>query len=201
MIDMSTRRKLRDNDLKKIPVKSGKRHLIAIAAVAVTVALFFTAVYVYTSKDGHEGYVPGESAKTAPNFSLIDSEGSSVSLAQYAGSVVILDFMATWCQPCKDQIENLKTIYNSYAASGVKIISIDVDTTDTVAHLQSYKLERGASWPFVRDTAGVYIESEYSATSIPTIVIIDQTGHIAKRNVGLMGSAEIRSFLDPLLEG
>jgi peroxiredoxin len=194
-------RKLSNNGSKKVAAKPGRPHLIAIVAIAVTLAIVFAAVYVYTSEDGHEGYVPGDGEPLAPNFSLVDSEGATVSLAQYAGSVVILDFMSTSCQPCKDQIDNLKTIYGSYAARGVKIVSIDVDTTDSSPHLQSYKLERGASWPFVRDTAGVYIESEYSATSIPTVVIIDQAGHIVKRNVGVMSSAEIRSFLDPLLGG
>ena len=198
---MSTRRKPRNSGVREPPVKPGKRQLIAMVSVAVTMAVVFAAVYVYSSGGGHEGYVAGDSEPVAPGFSLVDSEGSAVSLAQYNGNVVVLDFMATWCQPCKDQIDNLKTIYASYAARGVKIVSIDVDTTDTASHLQEYKLERGASWPFVRDTAGVYIESEYSATSIPTVVIIDQSGHIVKRNVGVMSSAEIRSFLDPLLEG
>jgi thiol-disulfide isomerase/thioredoxin len=107
--------------------------------------------------------------------------------------------MATWCQPCKEQIANLKSIQNEYADRGVTIISVDVDPQDTSAHLLEYRTERGATWQFVLDANGIYLEPKYSATSIPTIVIVNKDGQIAKRNVGLMSVDALKNAIDPLL--
>jgi peroxiredoxin len=167
--------------------------------LAISLAVLFAAAYVYSNDGGQEPYVPGQGVALAPDFSIVDTEGNAISLAQYRGSVVVLDFMATWCDPCKAQVDNLKDLYATHASRGVKIVSIDVELTDTVGRLHGYKLERGAAWPFALDTAGSYMEPEYSATSIPTVVIIDQQGKIVKRNVGVMTAAELAAAVNPLL--
>jgi hypothetical protein len=85
----------------------------------------------------------------------------------------------------------------SYGASGVKILSIDVNAADTSSYLHGYKLQSGATWAFAVDTDGASIE--YSIASIPTIVIIDEEGRIAKRNVGVMSAGEIATVINPLI--
>jgi thiol-disulfide isomerase/thioredoxin len=177
--------------------KPAKRELLALAAVGVALVVVLAAVYVYTNDGGHIGYVPGDMSDLAADFSIVDTEGNAFSLAQYRGSVIILDFMGTTCEPCKTQIEHLKSVQASYGASGVKIMSIDVNAADTSSYLHGYKLQSGATWSFAVDSGGASIE--YAIASIPTIVIIDEEGRIAKRNVGVMSAGEIATVINPLI--
>jgi len=138
-------------------------------------------------------------ANMAPDFSYTTVNGGTVSLSGLRGKVVILDFMATWCQPCKNQISNLKTIYSEYSGQGVEIVSLNVDLQASNQELLKYRNEQGASWDFVTDSDGVSMDPKYSVTSIPTIVIVNKDGSIAKRNVGLMSTDALRTALEPLL--
>lgn len=144
----------------------------------------------------------GDDAPTvelAPDFSYNAVNGGTVSLSGNRGKVIIIDFMATWCQPCKDQITNLKSIQEDYASRGVVIISLNVDQQVTDPELLAYRNEQGAQWGFATDTNGVSLNSKYSVSSIPTIVVIDKEGAIAKRNVGLMSVSALESAINPLL--
>ncbi len=198
---MATRRKPRPNPAAKAESaakKPVKRELLALVAVGVVLAVVLAAVY--TGDGGHTGYVPGETGDLAADFSLIDTEGNAFSLAQYQGSVVIIDFMGTTCEPCKTQIDNLKSIYSSYTGSGVKIFSIDVNPTDTSSYLHNYKLERGATWSFAVDSIGIYMDQGYDVHNIPTIIIINQQGEIVNRTEGVMSAGQIATILNPLFE-
>ena len=138
-------------------------------------------------------------ANMAPDFSYTTVNGGTVSLSGLRGKVVILDFMATWCQPCKDQITNLKSIQSEYSDQNVVIISMNVDLQVTNSELLEYRNQQGATWSFVTDSEGVSMNQKYSVTSIPTIVIINREGEIAKRKVGLMSVAALSTAIDPLL--
>ena len=146
-----------------------------------------------TGDEGEEPVVQN----LAPDFTYPAVNGGTVSLSGLRGKVVILDFMATWCQPCKDQIENLKTIRGEYP--GVEIISINVDLQVSNPELLQYRADRSASWDFVTDSDGVSMNPKYSVTSIPTILIVNKEGGIAKRNVGLMSVDALSTVIEPLL--
>ena len=142
---------------------------------------------------------PPTSVNLAPDFTYTAVNGGTVSLSGLRGNVVILDFMATWCQPCKDQITNLKSIQSEYSDQNVVIISMNVDLQVTNSELLEYRNQQGATWSFVTDSEGVSMNQKYSVTSIPTIVIINREGEIAKRKVGLMSVAALSTAIDPLL--
>lgn len=187
------------------PKQGSKAQVIALLVAVIVLAAGGAGIYLCTNSGGRQGYITngGGGGTTggpkAADFNLVDTEGQVFSLSGNKGSVVVIDFMATWCEPCKQQIAELKTIYNDYAPRGLKIISVDVDSTDTVAHLQQYKLDRGATWQFALDKAGVGIMSDYSATSIPTIVIINKAGELVHRKVGLERASELTGIISPLM--
>lgn len=183
---------------------------IAIAASVLSIAVLG---YLYIG-GGQEAYtgdqdVTGDVAPAddqddvrvdlAPDFYYQAVDGGSVSLSGARGKVVVLDFMATWCSPCRTQIQNLDGIHAEYSAKGVVFISLDVDTRETAAELLAFRGELGAQWHFALDADGVGSSPEYSASSIPTMVFIDRQGEIAYRDVGVMDEAALRAAIDPLL--
>jgi thiol-disulfide isomerase/thioredoxin len=187
----------------------GAKAAFAIAVAAMIISLGALSYYYFgggqKAFSGGDGVPPtGDDdddvvQDLAPDFTYYAVNGGTVSLSSLRGKVVVLDFMATWCQPCKDQIDNLKTISAEYSASELEIISVNVDLQVTENELLQYRADRGAGWDFVTDSDGVGMEPRYSVTSIPTIVIIDKQGSIAKRQVGLMGTDALRNAIDPLL--
>ena len=179
-----------------------------VFAIVISVALIFVGLLSYAYlKGGQEAY-PGDtgdeappptSADLAPDFTYTAVNGGVVSLSGMRGKVVVLDFMATWCQPCKDQIINLKPINTEYSGRGVVVVSVNVDLQVTNQELLDYRNQLGANWDFVTDSDGVSMNPKYSVRSIPTIVIIGPDGQIANRNVGLMSAADLRNAIDSLL--
>lgn len=121
----------------------------------------------------------------APDFTLIDIDENEFSLSDYRGKIVLLDFFATWCTPCKMEMYELKYLHKFFGES-LEIISISVDPDyDTVEHLRRFREEnpgKDLTWTVARDIAG--LSQEYDVRAIPTLVIIDQNGYIRYRHVG-----------------
>jgi thiol-disulfide isomerase/thioredoxin len=147
-----------------------------------------------TGDDGEQ-----EVQNLAPDFTYAAVDGGTVSLSGLRGKVVVLDFMATWCGPCRSQIQNLNQIYGEYSGDGVIFVSIDVDARETPAELLAFRSELGATWHFVIDGNGIGSLPVYNAASIPTMVFINKQGQIANRDVGLMSVDALRDAIDPLL--
>lgn len=135
----------------------------------------------------------------APDFKLPKVGGGYVSLSGLRGKVVVLDFMATWCGPCKTELPHLAEIDANYGTDKVIVLSIDVDASESESLLSQYIKDNAISWEVLRDTSGINNAAGYDVASIPTLVIVDQNGRIAYRNVGVTQASTLRAHIDPLL--
>lgn len=135
----------------------------------------------------------------APDFTYTAVNGGTVSLSGLRGKVVVVDFMATWCVPCKDQIINLKQIEADYEGRDVVIISLDVDNSETASQLLNFRNDLGATWDFALDSNDVSQHPAYDASSIPTMMFINREGAISSRDVGVMSVSELKAAIDSLL--
>lgn len=120
----------------------------------------------------------------ALDFQVTGLKGEPLSLSQYRGQVVLLDFWATWCPPCIAEMPNLKRTYAKYKNQKFEVIGISLDRS--TEPLEAYVASEGLMWRHYWDTGGK-ISSMYSVRAIPSTFLIDGAGII--RQVNLRGSA------------
>ena len=123
--------------------------------------------------------------KPAPDFVADTLSGETVRLQDYRGKVVLLDFWASWCMPCRQEMPNVVRIHNRYGSRGLQVIGINLDTNR--AEASQFVSAEGLTWPHVRDDWGSPsgVAGKYGVEAIPMTFIIDRDGTII--DVGLRG--------------
>ncbi len=136
--------------------------------------------------------------KPAPNFTLKDSNGKSVSLADYKGKVVLLNFWATWCGPCGLEIPWFEEFEQQYKSQGFAVLGVSMDD-DGWSAVKPYMEEHKMNYRVLLGNDSVS-QLYGGLDALPTTFIIDREGNIAYPHVGLIGKneylSEIRSLLD-----
>ncbi len=122
--------------------------------------------------------------KPFPDFKGKNLAGKEFSLADYKGKVVLIDFWATWCGSCVQEIPHVKEAYKKYHAKGFDVIGISLDRSRGA--LESYIKEKDMPWTQHFDEGGL-IASRYGVTGIPTVYLLDGKGNIAAMNTALRG--------------
>ena len=118
--------------------------------------------------------------KPAPDFQGTDLMGETLSLAQYRGQVVLLDFWATWCGPCIAEMPNVKRTYEKYKDQKFQIVGISLD--NSTAPLEAYIEKEGIAWRQYLDSGG-RVSLLYNVRAIPSTFLIDGAGIIRKVNL------------------
>ena len=137
---------------------------------------------------------------TAPDFSLLDLSGRTVSMNQFRGKIVLLDFWATWCPPCRMSIPELIKMEKKYGDKGLVILAVSLDhprqLTDT--QLLAFKERNSINYRIMRFNPKI-IQDYFGpqSPSIPTQFIIDRKGKITNRLVGFNPGA-LEKHLDEL---
>lgn len=122
----------------------------------------------------------------APDFTLEDLSGKDITLSQYKGSVVILDFWATWCPPCRMSIPELVQLQEDYGDKGLVILGISVDSADTKnSYISEFSEKFKINYPILRvdekTTRKYFGNSDFS---IPTIFIVNREGMVVDMHSG-----------------
>ena len=114
--------------------------------------------------------------KTVPDFSAMDLDGNPISLEQYRGKVVLLDFWAVWCGPCISEMPNVIKVYDTYKDEGFDIIGISLDTDED--RLRNYLKENNIPWRQVFSGEGWKspVAQQYGIRAIPAPWLIDKDG-------------------------
>lgn len=134
--------------------------------------------------------------KGAPNFVLQDLDGQNVSLSGLKGKVVVLDFWATWCPPCRASLPGVEKLHQTYAGRGLVILGIALDSGDWDS-VKDFRTEYGITYPVLKGTDDV--AQQYLVRTIPTFVIVDREGNIRKRYIGSGSEEQIEKEIKPLL--
>jgi cytochrome c biogenesis protein CcmG/thiol:disulfide interchange protein DsbE len=131
----------------------------------------------------------------APEFTLTDVNGRAVSLADFRGKVVVLDFWATWCPPCKREIPDFVELQSHYGSKGLQIIGIGLDEPEKV---KAFAMSNGMNYSILMGTDDIAVK--YGGISgIPTTFIIDKRGMIVNRFEGFRSKEVFENEIKRLL--
>jgi len=168
----------------------------------ISTVLFLMLISIrVVSKSSHysanDSKVQQDKEIKAPDFILYDVDSNKVKLSDYSGKVVILDFWATWCPPCRRGIPDLISIQSEYKDNLV-VIGISLDDETTQGDIPSFMKSFGINYPIVFGTMDV-VTAYGNIEAIPTSFIIDQSGNIVKSYMGLVPKEIIEGEIDSLL--
>ncbi|WP_409293083.1 peroxiredoxin family protein [Peribacillus sp. SCS-37] len=130
-----------------------------------------------------EGVEPGN---IAPDFTLSTLDGKTVSLSDYKGKKVLLNFWATWCPPCKKEIPEMKE-YAERMPDNEVILAVNMDPK---ADVKGFAAKMGMNFPVLLDKEDK-VNSAYKVISIPTTYFIDSNGHISHKIIGQMKAEDL----------
>lgn len=134
-----------------------------------------------------------EEREIAPNFSFTDINGNTRKLSDFRGKVVLIDFMATWCPPCKIQVQILHELWPQYKDKNVVFLSVSVDPRDKIDMLKKYAIQNNVDWIIgVSSDAGIKYKIQY----IPTLIIVDRNGRIAFKSIGVTQASKLIEVLN-----
>ena len=142
---------------------------------------------------------PDSARNAAPEFALKDADGKTVTLADYKGKVVLLNFWATWCGPCKIEIPWFADFEQKYKDRGFAVLGVAMDEEGWEV-IKPYLAQSKVNYRVIlgNDTvAGLYGGVE----SLPTTFVLDRNGKIASTHVGLVSKSDYENEIMQLLEG
>ncbi len=136
--------------------------------------------------------------REAYDFRLRDTNGRVFTLSDFKGKIIVLEFFASFCGPCKPQLAELMDIRSTYSEDEVVIISVSFEpSTDTDDVLNRLAKEAGVTWALARDTVG--ISDKYEINIAPTLFLIDRAFTIRFSHSGLTKSKVLTPEIDQLL--
>jgi peroxiredoxin len=134
--------------------------------------------------------------KLARDFTLKDLSGNEVSLSDYAGSVVLINFWATWCGPCKAEIPDLEAAYQKHREEEFVILGVEVE--DSRRTVERFLTEIDMTYPVLLDQTGT-VKQTYRVSGLPMSLLVDREGVIRVRHVGYLSAARLADYLAKVL--
>ncbi|MBI5586092.1 MAG: TlpA family protein disulfide reductase [Deltaproteobacteria bacterium] len=136
-------------------------------------------------------------SEMAPEFTLKDLSQKKVKLSDFKGKVIILNFFATWCPPCRAEIPELVKIYQGNQAKGLVVLSVSLDTEGVPQVLNKFVKDMKIPYPVLLGT--MELVDQYQISGVPTTLIINREGKVHKRYDGLVPGARFISDIGKLL--
>ena len=186
--------------------------IVGIVGVIIVVGLIVVASpYIFlTPTDGNNdnnngstGNIPRDAdlldlSLEVPDWNLLMSDDSIITMHELRGKFVIVDLMATWCSPCASQSIELLEIYNSIDSDSLVIISLTIDDAETIEMMADYRTNNDLPWSHGLDTSDVFGDY-FSVSSIPTLVIIDDNGYFRWLHPGFWIESGITEVLSQMM--
>ena len=166
-----------------------------IYTLTLTLLIGFTLIACASDKSSQES--------KAPAFTLKDQQGNEIKLADFSGKVIILDFWATWCSPCRKEIPHFIELQNEYGSEGLQVIGISVDQKGWGV-VKPFMKEQGINYPILMTDQTVYkayqeLLPPAQRGGVPFTFIIDRQGIVRDQFVGYRNKSFFKRAVKPLL--
>ncbi|MGA9533775.1 MAG: TlpA disulfide reductase family protein [Anaerolineales bacterium] len=136
----------------------------------------------------------------APEFSLDQLNGTARGLSVLRGQVVIINFWASWCPPCRAEMPDLQQTYEAYQDQGLEILAVNATSQDSEAAARAFAEEYQLSFPILLDRSGL-VSNLYQTRALPSTFFIDRQGVIQKVIVGgPMSATTLQTTVEALLQ-
>jgi DsbE subfamily thiol:disulfide oxidoreductase len=165
--------------------------VVVLVLIVAAVAMWGTGGPSAAQSTGRP--LPGQPAK---EFTLGLLDGSSLTLSEMRGELVLINFWASWCPPCEDEMPALQAISEEFRAQGVTVVGVAYDDTETDAREMISRF--GLTYPVGLD-AGDRISSDYGITGVPETFVVDRNGQVAYVHIGPVTAEQLRQDLANLL--
>ena len=193
-------------------MESEKLLIVGVIGVIIVVGLIVVASpYLFlTPTDGNNDNSNGSTGNIAPDADLLDrslevpdwnllmSDDSIITMHELRGKFVIVDLMALWCGPCASQSAELLEIYDNFDSNSLVIISLTIDDAETIEMMAEYKADNDLPWAHGLDTSDVFGDY-FSVSSLPTLIIIDDNGYFRWVHPGLWIESSISETLSQMM--
>ncbi|GGB05392.1 thiol-disulfide oxidoreductase ResA [Macrococcus hajekii] len=170
--------------------KKTKRMTQYIVMLLIILAIGFI-VYSTLTKDKDKEVKPGD---TAPAFELQTMDGRSVSLNDYKGKGLILNFWGTWCEPCKREMPSLSANYDKFKDQNVEVLAIHLRNDPQQVEQFFSGLKEKVNLPVAYDNDNEVADA-YGIDPLPTTVVIDKEGNVKAVHKGEMDSKTIENYM------
>ena len=154
-------------------------------------AVVYTLYANFTKNDNHVV----EKGKPAPDFALVDLDGTKHQLSEYKGQGVLLNFWATWCEPCKKEMPYFNNQYLEFKDQGVQVLAVNVGESNLVVgkFAEGYQLD----FPIVLDKDS-QVMNAYGIDPLPITFLINKEGIVVNTHIGELTEEMVEEFMEQI---
>jgi cytochrome c biogenesis protein CcmG/thiol:disulfide interchange protein DsbE len=178
-----------------------RSHWISLMAVTFMVGAAWIWVSAVPSSATTNGVIPSpREGFLAPDFTLEDLEGATITLSNLRGTAVVLNLWASWCPPCQAEMPALQEIYENNRDRGLEILAVNTTYQDRETDARAFVQEMGLSFPVLLERTGDMAKA-YQLRAMPSTFFIDREGVIRKVILGgPMSEATLQTAIEELLK-
>jgi thiol-disulfide isomerase/thioredoxin len=170
-----------------------------LLAAGVAVAFAAAGVFFYQWRTGDAPPDAAEAGRMVLAASLMGMDGKLQPFEQWRGKVLVVNFWATWCAPCRDEIPGFIQFQERFRADGVQFVGVAIDQKERVA---PYAKEMGINYPLLvggLETMEFARQLGNRRSVLPFTLVIDRAGRVISAQVGMLRTEKLESLLKPLL--
>ncbi|HSM26107.1 MAG TPA: TlpA disulfide reductase family protein [Anaerolineaceae bacterium] len=165
--------------------------------IAVIVILLISALLLSSQFSQQEGIKKAMVGKSIGDFSLTDLDNQSIKLSDYQGKYVLLNAWATWCPPCRAEMPDLNSFYQTHQQKGFEILAINAGESREIA--ASFSNALGLDFKILLDLDSSVLTG-IGISGFPTSILIDPEGNVAMIHIGMISPEDLNNKVLPFLQ-